>query len=345
LREVTVSQLEWEIAEQPEALERALRESAAAIRAAAGHVRRARPSYAVLAARGSSDNACRYFQHLLGRICGMPAMLASSSLHTLYEADVRYRGALVVGVSQSGASPDVVSVLEAAGGPLGLTVAVTNEPDSPLARAARHVIELRAGAERSVAATKTYTTSIGVLAALAAEVAGMPSLVRELSEIPAAIERQLAGRDAPALADALEDVPRLAVLGRGANYCTAFEAALKLKELAGIAAEPASPADFLHGPIALVDRGVPVLAFAVPGPAEASIREAIVAARERGGSALVIGSAFEGEEPAAALEPVPEWLSPLVGVIPAQQLAAALASRSGADIDRPYGLMKVTTTL
>src|SRR5579859_5018979 len=126
--EAVVSQLEWEISEQPQALERALRDGAGAIHIAAAHVRRARPSYVVLAARGSSDNACRYFQHLLGRLCGLPVALASSSLHTLYEADLRYRDALVVGVSQSGASPDVVSVLEAAGGPDALTVAVTNDP-------------------------------------------------------------------------------------------------------------------------------------------------------------------------------------------------------------------------
>lgn len=337
-----MSQLEREICEQPQALDRALREGAAAIHAAAAHVHRARPSYVVLAARGTSDNACRYFQHLLGRLCGLPVALASSSLHTLYDADLRYRDALVVGVSQSGASPDVVSVLEAAGGPDALTIAVTNDPDSPLAQCARHVVELHAGFEASVAATKTYTTSLGVLAALAAEIAAEPGLLRELHEMPGALERQLAREGIADVAHRLSELERLAVLGRGPNYATAFEAALKLKELAGIAAEPTSPADFLHGPVAIVNRGVPVLAFAISGPALATVSEALDVVRLRGGTVVVIGDS--GGSSDLVVERVPEWLSPLVAVIPAQQLAAELAALHGADIDRPYGLSKVTRT-
>jgi glucosamine--fructose-6-phosphate aminotransferase (isomerizing) len=328
-----VSQLEWEISEQPQALERALRDGASAIHAAAAHVRRARPSYVVLAARGSSDNACRYFQHLLGR------------LHTLYEADLRYRDALVVGVSQSGASPDVVSVLEAAGGREALTVAVTNDPASPLAQAARHVVELGSGVEASVAATKTYTCSLGVLAALAAEINGSASLLRELHEMPAALERQLGRGGVADVSHRLADTERLAVLGRGPNYASAFEAALKLKELAGIAAEPASPADFMHGPVAIVNRGVPVLAFEMGGPALATVTEALEAVHARGGTAVVIGDGAGPREPDLSVDVVPEWLSPLVAVIPAQRLAAELAVLHGADIDQPYGLMKVTRTL
>jgi glucosamine--fructose-6-phosphate aminotransferase (isomerizing) len=344
-----VSRLDSEIAEQPEVLERALTEGADAIAAAARDVRRSRPKYAVLAARGSSDNAGRYFQHLLGRVCGLPVLLATPSLHTLYGAGLHYEDALVVGVSQSGASPDVVSVLRAAGGAGALTIAITNEAGSPLAAEARHVVELRAGDERSVAATKTYTSSLGILAALAAAIPGSATLERELRAMPDALERQLE-RDAtavPAVTDELGDTPRLAVLGRGANYGTAFEAALKLKELAGIAAEPASPADFLHGPIAIVDTGVPVLAFALQGPALGPVRDVLVAVHARGGRALVIGDgphAGVDGGPALAVEAVPEWLTPLVAVLPAQRLAAELAARRGGDVDRPFGLAKVTRT-
>jgi glucosamine--fructose-6-phosphate aminotransferase (isomerizing) len=195
-----------------------------------------------------------------------------------------------------------------------------------------------------VAATKTYTTSLGVLAALAAVIAGSPTLMRELEEMPEALARQLAAPGVASIADELEDVSRLAVVGRGANFATAFEAALKLKELAGIVAEPGSTADFLHGPIAVVDAGVPVLAFALAGPALAPVQEVLDAVRLRGGQALVIGDAASGESPVVAVEPVPEWLSPLVAVLPAQALAAVLAARHGADIDRPYGLLKVTRT-
>jgi glucosamine--fructose-6-phosphate aminotransferase (isomerizing) len=339
-----VSQLEQEIREQPAALERALVEGADAIRSAADDVRRSGPRYAVVAARGSSDNAARYFQHLLGRLRGIPVMLATPSLHTLYGAGLRYEDALVVGVSQSGASPDVVSVLQAAGARGALTVAVTNEPRSPLADAARHVLELRTGPERSVAATKTYTTSLGVLAALTVAVTGSSTLERELREMPGALDAQIRREGVAAVAEALAHTPRLAVIGRGANYATAFEAALKLKELAGIAAEPASPADFLHGPIAIVDTGVPVLAFAIAGVALAPVRDVLAAVRERGGEALVVGDVRFGGEPALRVESVPEWLSPLVAVVPAQQLAAELAARRGGDVDRPFGLAKVTRT-
>jgi glucosamine--fructose-6-phosphate aminotransferase (isomerizing) len=338
-----MSWLEQEIAEQPQALERVLRANGAAIAQIAADARRARPRYAVLAARGSSDNAARYAQHLLGRLCGLPALLATPSLHTLYGARIAYDDALVVGISQSGSSPDVVSVLEAAGGADGLTVAVTNDPASPLACAARHVLPLRTGDERSVAATKTYTASLGALAALAAALAGAPELRAQLQALPEALARQLEC-DAEPFADALADVSRLAVIGRGANYATAFEAALKLKELAGVAAEPASPADFLHGPIALVDVGVPVLALAVPGPALTSVEELVAAVRARGGGALAIGAVQEAGVPAIPLESVPEWLSPLVAVVPAQRLAAALALRRCDDVDRPFGLAKVTRT-
>ena len=339
-----MSQLEREIREQPTVLERALVEGADAIHAAAADVRRSRPRYAVVAARGSSDNAARYFQHLLGRVCGIPAMLATPSLHTLYGAGLRYEDALVVGVSQSGASPDVVSVLQAAGAGGALTLAVTNEPRSPLADAARHVLELRTGPEHSVAATKTYTASLGVLAAVTAAVAGSPALERELRGMPDALDAQLRRDGVSAAAETLVGQSRLAVIGRGANYATAFEAALKLKELAGIAAEPASPADFLHGPIALVDTGVPVLAFAITGAALASVRDVLAEVRNRGGEAIVVGDASVGGEPVLGLETVPEWLSPLVAVLPAQRLAAALADRRLDDVDRPFGLAKVTLT-
>jgi glutamine---fructose-6-phosphate transaminase (isomerizing) len=222
---------------------------------------------------------------------------------------------------------------------------VTNAPGSPLAAQARHVLDLRAGEERSVAATKTYTSSLGVLAALAAGIAGSSTLDRELRAMPAALERQL-HRDAEQagpVADGLAATPRLAVIGRGANYATAFEAALKLKELAGIAAEPASPADFLHGPIALVDTGVPVLAFALDGPARAPVAEVLAAVHARGGRAVVVGDG-DGGDAALVVERVPEWLSPLVAVLPAQRLAAELAARRGGDVDRPFGLAKVTRT-
>jgi glucosamine--fructose-6-phosphate aminotransferase (isomerizing) len=303
----------------------------------------------VIAARGSSDNAARYAQHALGRLCGLPVALATPSLHTVYDAPMRYTDGLVIGISQSGASPDVVAVVAAARAQGCVTLAVTNDPGSPLARAATHVIALRAGEERSVAATKTYTTSLAAAAALAAGTAGDAEKTRELAAVPDALTRQLArlgGIDE--VADAAADWTRLAVIGRGANYATAFEAALKIKELAQVAAEPYSPADFLHGPVAMLDPGFPLLAILPAAgagerrPLGAAIRDVLAAAHERDADVTVIGEA-PGERQLAT-EPVPEWLSPLCAVIPAQLLAVGAAERRGVDVDRPEGLQKVTRT-
>ncbi|HET6551009.1 MAG TPA: SIS domain-containing protein [Solirubrobacter sp.] len=316
-----------EMAEQPAVLSRLLRDSAGALAAAAAEIEARGPRYAVIAARGSSDNAARYAQHLFGRFWGMPVALATPSLHTLYDARVDYRDAVVIGISQSGASPDVASVIAAASGQGAVTIAITNQPDSALGSAARHVIELRTGPERSVAATKTYTASLGAVAAL---VRGVDAL----AGVPEAMARQLAV-DVPV--EAAAGWPRLAVVGRGANYGTAFEAALKLEELTGLIAAPWSSADFLHGPIAMVEPGFPILAIAPPGPTLAGMRELLAAAAERGAELTVIGDGIP-------LEPVEEWLTPLVSVIPAQLLAVGAAERLGRDVDRPSGLRKVTLT-
>jgi glucosamine--fructose-6-phosphate aminotransferase (isomerizing) len=331
-----MSLVEREIAEQPEVVARLLEAEADAIAAAAEEIRARRPRFVVIAARGSSDNAARYAQHLFGRFRGLPVALATPSLHTLYGSPPSYDGALVIGISQSGASPDIVSVLAQAHG--AVTVAVTNDAGSDLANAARHVVRLHAGDEESVAATKTYTGSLAALAALVTE--GDPQRRDELAAVPEALARQLARPVDP------QPWRRLAVLGRGANYGTAYEAALKLKELAGALAEPYSPADFMHGPIAVVEPGYPVLAFAVAGPALAGDLEALDAVRARGADVAVVT-----DDPAAAagdvvlqLEPVPEWLSPLVAVVPAQRLAVGAAAALGLDPDRPFGLEKVTRT-
>ncbi|MDA0163752.1 SIS domain-containing protein [Solirubrobacter ginsenosidimutans] len=323
-----------EMAEQPAVLDRLLRESAGAIAAAGEEIAARRPRFGVIAARGSSDNAARYAQHLFGRYWGMPVALATPSLHTLYDASLNYRDALVLGISQSGASPDVAGVVAAANEQGAITIAITNEPDSLLGRSATHVIALRTGPERSVAATKTYTASLGAIAALA----GVDD--EELAQIPDAMARQL-GVDVPF--EAAAGWERLAVVGRGVAYGTAFEAALKLSELTGVIAAPWSSADFMHGPIAIVEPGFPILAIAPSGPTLDGMRELLDAASSRGADVTVISDApLAGRR--IALEPVPEWLSPLVAVIPAQLLAVGAAEHLGRDVDRPTGLQKVTLT-
>jgi glucosamine--fructose-6-phosphate aminotransferase (isomerizing) len=340
-----VSLVSREIAEQPAVVARLLAAEAGAIAAAAAEVRARGPRYVVIAARGSSDNAARYAQHLFGRFCRLPVALATPSLHTLYDAPPRYDGALVIGISQSGASPDIVAVVAEAARQGAVTVAVTNDAASDLARAADHVVRLHAGEEASVAATKTYSASLAALAALVAAVAGDHALRDELAGVPDALARQL---ERPVAAGDAPGWRRLAVLGRGANYGTAFEAALKIKELAGALAEPYSPADFMHGPIAVVEPGYPVLAFAVAGPALSGDIEALDAVRARGGAPAIVTDAAKAVaapgEAVLEVVSVPEWLSPLVTVVPAQRLAVAAAEARGVDVDRPFGLQKVTRT-
>jgi glucosamine--fructose-6-phosphate aminotransferase (isomerizing) len=332
-----------EIGEQPEVVARLLERQRPAIDALAAEIRRRRPRYAVLAARGSSDNAARYAQHVFGRLLRLPVVLATPSLHTLYDAPPRYLDALVLGISQSGASPDVVSVVAEGARQGAMTATITNAPSSPLAAEATHVIDLGAGEERSVAATKTYTASLVAIAALAAN--GDRVRTAEVARLPAALAAQIAlTGDAGAAVDAGAEWARLTVVGRGAHYATAFEAALKVRELAGIVAEAYSPADLRHGPIATVGPGQPLLAIAPDGPTLASMRELVAMARERGAHVAAIGHDAMLGDPFLGLVDIPEWLGPVVAIVPAQRLAVGLAERRGVDVDTPFGLSKITLT-
>ena len=331
-----MSILRDEIAEQPAVLERLL----GARHDAIASLSSARPRFALIAARGSSDNVARYAQHVLGRLCGIPVGLATPSLYTLYDHPPRLDGALVIGISQSGASPDVTAVVRNAADQGQATLAITNDAGSPMARAAGHVIALETGEERSVAATKTYTASLAAVAALAAAINGDARLTAELRAAPAAVAGQLEEPVERAV-EIAEPWQRCAVVGRGANYATAFEAALKVKELTRIAAEPYSPPDLMHGPVAVLGPEHGVLAFAPPGPTAHDVVAAVEEAGRRGAPSIV---AAADDAAAMRLVPMPEWLSPLGAAIAAQQLAAGLAERRGIEVDRPFGLSKITRT-
>jgi glucosamine--fructose-6-phosphate aminotransferase (isomerizing) len=327
-----MSILRDEIAEQPAVLERLLERRA--------DLGIQTPRFALIAARGSSDNVARYAQHVLGGLCGIPVALATPSLYTLYDAPPRLDGALVIGISQSGASPDVTAVVQNAADQGQATLAITNDAASPMARAAQHVVALGTGEERSVAATKTYTASLAAVAALAAGLAGDDRLWAELRDVPAAVARQLE-KPVDAAVELAAAWQRCAVVGRGANYATAFEAALKVKELTGIAAEPYSPPDLMHGPVAVLGPEHGVLAFAPPGPTAGDVRAAVHEAERRGAPAI-LASGDPGSP--IRLVPQPDWLSPFCAAVAAQQLAAGLAEHRGIEVDRPFGLSKITRT-
>ena len=343
------TQLELEIAEQPDCVARLLGEGRAAIAAAAARIRARGPKHVVIAARGTSDNAARYAKYLFGVRQGWVTALAAPSLHTLYDAVPDMSEALVVGISQSGRSPDVVSVLDSARRQGGLTLAITNDTNSDLANSAELVIDQGAGPEKSVAATKTYTTQLAALAVLSSELAGESESHEDLQALPAAMAETI--EMSAGLADEAKsfvDVPHYFLVGRGFNYSTAFEIALKVKETNYVIAEPYSPADLLHGPVAVVDRDFPVMLVAPKGRTYRTMSEAIDKLADRGAKMLIVSDDPAVMERAAVRMPiaqgVPEWLTPLCTVIPGQVWARVLAEARGLDPDRPRGLSKVTLT-
>jgi glutamine---fructose-6-phosphate transaminase (isomerizing) len=345
-----MSQVESEIREQPETLARLLREGHERADEIAARIRERAPRFVVIAARGSSDNAARYAQYLFGAHNRLPVCLATPSLYTAYGAGPSLAGALVVGVSQSGRSPDIVSVLEAGRRDGSLTVAITNEPGSPLAQAAETVFPLLAGQERAVAATKTYTASLGALAMLSAALEGNAARRAEIERVPAfidaAIERNAALEGPVARYRYAE---HFVVVGRGFNYSTAFEVALKMKETSYLVAEPYSPADLLHGPVAMIDRGFPALVVAPTGRVLSDLAALIDRLDERHAELVAIsddaGILARADVALPLPSGMPEWLSPLVAVVPGQLWAVALARTRGLDPDSPRGLTKVTETL
>lgn len=340
--------LEAEIRSQPAVIERLLERSAARI----PKIITALPpfNYIVIAARGSSDHAALYAKYLFGSLCHVPVALAAPSLYTLYQSEIRLGGALVIGISQSGQSPDIIAVLEAARAQHRPTIAVTNDGASPLAQTADHVIELHAGVEQSVAATKTYTAELAVIAALAAEWNTDPARRDELRHLPSALEQTLAlGANIADTSARYRDTDAITVIGRGYNYCTAYEVALKLKELTYIMATAYSSADFRHGPIATVGAGAPVLLIAPSGRPIADMMRLAASLRDRDADLLLVSDAPEALALARSPFPLaagtPEWLSPIIAALPGQLLALELALAKGINPDAPRGLTKVTQTL
>lgn len=298
----------------------------------------------VLLARGSSDNAAVYGRYVLEHAARRPVALAAPSLHTLYGVETDYTGYVVVAVSQSGRTPEITTVLEHMRRAGACTLAVTNESGSPLALAADAAIELAAGQERAVPATKTFTAQLAAFAIIAEAFGAVPWTAADWDALPAAAAEVLRDNDpAREAAAAIGDAPGLVAVARGYLYCAALETALKLKETTSLLADGYSAADFRHGPIAIVDEELPVLAFSLAGPAAADVAALTGEVRERGGRVLTIGDAPDSDLTFPAN--VPEALAPIVAALRGQQIAAALALHLGVDPDAPFGLRKVTPTV
>jgi glutamine---fructose-6-phosphate transaminase (isomerizing) len=343
-----VSRFREEIGEQPEIAANMLASGRATVDSIGARIREASPRGFLIAARGSSDHAALYAKYLFGRRNRVLVSLAAPSLFTHYSSPPRLDGQCVIGISQSGSSPDVIAVIEEAGRQGALTLALTNNAESKLAGAAELVLPLGAGEERSVPASKTYTASLLALGLISQAIDPEPAFDEALAQVPQALSEALEceeelDRLAPVLLG-----PRAIVLGRGFNLATAEEVALKLTETSYVLARAWSVADFEHGPIAVVDDGFPVLFVGGGGPVAADL-EAL--ARRLGEFGCRVIGIFDGKAATFSADAVvginsglPEALTPLTLAVLGQLLAHRVALARGIDPDRPRALNKVTRT-
>lgn len=338
-----------EIHQQPDVLQHLLTQPQDAITALAEQIHARHISQVYIAARGTSDNAARYAQYLLGAHNHLMVSLATPSLFTIYRQAPNLSNTLVLGISQSGKSPDIVSVLAEGKKQGALAAAITNTIDSDLGQAADMVLDLCAGEELSLAATKTYTAQLACLARLSVELNPTDEMQRELKALPEKVTQVFQHEDQiENLSERYRYMSHCAVIGRGFNYASAFELSLKLKELTYTIAEPYSSADFLHGPVALVDRGFPVFVIAPSGMMNPEMVALVEKVDQRLAEVVMISDHPDLlKMTAQAMDiptGVPEWLSPIIAIIPGQIFAMYLAATRGIDVDNPRGLRKVTET-
>lgn len=338
-----------EIAAQPEALARTIAEERGKISRLGKLLRDRDIDLIVLVARGSSDNAALFGRYLLEITTGIPVSLSAPSVHTLYQSKLKLQRALVIGVSQSGEGEDINLVLENARKCGAYTVGITNEPTSSMASLVEEILVMRGGREQSVAATKTFTGQMMLFYMLAAELAdGSRKLNYEA--IPDFAARAL--EQQPAMLELVQRyvfMENCVVVGRGLAYANAYELALKLMETCYVVAERFSSADFLHGPLAMVERHFPVILFAPPGVMLAGVKDLIRRLQELHADTLAITSDLEAASLCrrAVIMPreIDEFLAPIPYIIPGQLFAALLAEAKGLDPDAPRSLSKVTRTL
>ncbi|MFF0450473.1 SIS domain-containing protein [Streptomyces sp. NPDC004609] len=336
-----------EMAEQPAVLRRILEQGAPRIRSVASAIAARGPRFVLLTARGTSDNAALYAKYLLEIRLGLPCGLTSMSTTTAYGARPDLRDVLVVTVSQSGGSPDLVASTQAAREAGAITLAVTNNPDSPLAAVSEFHIDVLAGPEKALPATKTYTASLLALYLLVEGLRGEDgSAAKVLPDLAA----QVLGRqnEVRQLASRYRFAERMVITSRGYGYPTAKEAALKLMETSYIPALSYSGADLLHGPLAMVDNISPVIAVVTDGKGGEALQPVLDRLRGRGADLVVIGPAAQVAGASAGFvlptEGVPEELQPILEILPLQLLAYEVTIARGQDPDAPRALAKVTET-
>lgn len=352
-----------EMAEQPAVLRRIIDTGAGRIRQVAREIAARGPRFVLLTARGTSDNAALYAKYLVEVELGRPAGLTSMSTTTAYGARPDLTDCLVIAVSQSGGSPDLVASTEAARAAGAITLAVTNNAGSPLAKVCEYHIDILAGEERALPATKTYTAELltlylfveglaanisGSAADRAANIGGSAAGLAAAEPLPDLAAAILARQDeVRELAQRYRFAQRLVITSRGYGYPTAREAALKLMETTYIPATPFSAADLMHGPLAMVDNVSPVIAIVPDGRGGQALQPVLDRLRGRGADLVVIGQRDQVERASAGFvlpSGVAEEVQPILEILPLQLLAYEITVARGQDPDAPRALAKVTET-
>ena len=338
-----------EIAEQPAALRKTIAEERGKVARLGTSLKQRDIDLIVLVARGSSDNAALFGRYLLEITTGIPVSLSAPSVHTLYQAKLNFKHALVIGVSQSGEGEDINRVLENARAGGAFTIGITNEPASSMAKLIDETLLMHGGRERSVAATKTFTGQMLLFYMLSAALATGGRAI-DYQAIPDLAER--AFEQEPAIVELVQRyvfMENCVVVGRGLAYANAYEFALKLMETCYVVAERFSSADFLHGPVAMIERHFPVILFAPPGVMLKGTKDLIGRLHELRADTLAITGDLDAAAKCSRSIIMPreidEFLAPIPYIIPAQLFAALLAEAKGLDPDAPRSLSKVTRTL
>ena len=340
-----------EIFEQPQVVKELISQKWEPIQSVAREIHKRDIRFVFLAARGTSDHAGIYLSYLWGAHNHLATALATPSLFSIYDQPPSLKDALVVGISQSGQSPDIVSVLQEGKKQGSLTLSFTNDVKSPLAESSDHVIDISAGLEKAVAATKTYTTSLASIALLSTALSGSQKHWEELQRLPEYMAEMMKANDViKQMAERYRYMSECVICGRGFNYATAYEWSLKLKELAYIVSVPYSSADFRHGPIAIVNQGFPIFAVMPKGAVYEDLLSLIKRLKQSYQTELLVISDEQealdmANTPIQLPAGIPEWLTPIVSILPAQLFTYYLTKTKGYDTETPPGLRKVTETL
>ncbi|HEY8462548.1 MAG TPA: SIS domain-containing protein [Bacillota bacterium] len=337
-----------EIREQPEVLARSL-QNLQLIREVVKAIRSRNIDFVYIAARGTSDHAAVYGKYLMETILGIPVALAASSVLTVYQRSLKLKNALVIGISQSGKAADALEVIRNANAQGAITLTITNAPDSPLASEAQFHLCCNAGLEISVAATKTFTAELFLLAQLVAEWAADEGLKQELAQVPGKLtETFKLSEDIAQKAIRYRFMNECFVLARGINYAIALETALKIQETNYVRAKAFAVSDFWHGPIAMVDQEIPVIVLAPKGPSLQDVEAMIAKLQTVQAELLIVSNQCEILRQGACSFAIPETendaISAFFNVCVAQIFSCQLALIKGLNPDRPRGLNKVTIT-